>query len=81
MCYLKETADLEIVYRKRDIVSYSDSAYTDDHADQCLINGAAFLSKEDAFIWYSHKQRMTATFITEVKYMSLFNFKKITVWI
>ena len=81
MCYLKETADLEIVYKKRDIMSYSDSVYTDDCADWCSINEATFLSKEDVFVWYSCKQKMTVMFITETKYMSLFNSEKITVWI
>ena len=79
--YLKETADLKIVYKKRDIVSYLDSVYTNNHTNWCLINEAAFLSEGDMFIWYSCKQRITTIFITETKYMSLFNFKKITVWI
>ena len=81
MCYLKETADLKIVYRKRDIVSYSDSVYADNCTNWCLINEAAFLSEEDVFMWYSHKQRMTVIFITETEYMSLSNFEKVVIWI
>ena len=81
MCYFEETADLKIVYKKRDIVSYLDSVYTNNCADWCLINGAAFLSEEGVFMWYSYKQRMIATFITETKYMSLSNSEKIIIWI
>ena len=81
MKHLKETADVTIIYKRGDLIEYSDSAFDDNRCDQHLINETAFLCEEGVFIWYSWKQRTTATSITETKYINLLNTDKMTVWI
>ena len=50
MKYLKETADVTIIYKRDSLIEYSDSAFDDDRCDQCLINEAAFLCEEGVFV-------------------------------
>ena len=79
MKYLKETADVTIVYKRGDLIEYSDSVFDDDRCDWCSINEAAFLCEGDVFVWYSWKQRTTAMSITETEYIDLSNTDKMTV--
>ena len=50
MWYLKETSELNIVYKREDLIDYSDSVYTDDQYDQQSINEIIFLLEEELFI-------------------------------
>ena len=81
MWYLKEMSELSIVYKREDLIDYSDSAYTDNWCNQQLTNKIIFLSEKELFIWYSQKQKITVTFITEAEYMSLSNAGKVAVWV
>ena len=81
MQYLKEMSELDIVYKREGLIDYSDSVYTDDWCDWWLTNETVFLSEKESFIWYSWKQKITVTSITKVKYISLSNTGKVTVWV
>ena len=81
MQYLKGTSELDIVYKREDLIDYSDSVYTDNWCDWWLTNETVFLSEEESFIWYSWKQKTTVTSITEAEYMSLSNAGKVAVWV
>ena len=79
MKYLKETADMIIIYKRGDLIEYSDSVFNDDRCDWCLINETAFLCKEGVFIWYNWKQRITVMLITETEYIDLSNADKVII--
>ena len=46
-----------------------------------MTNETVFLLERESFIWYSQKQKITVTFITEAEYISLSNTEKVTVWV
>ena len=81
MWYLKRILELSIIYKREDLINYSDSAYTDNQYNWWSINETAFLSEKKSFIWYSQKQKIIVTFITEAEYISLSNIEKVTVWV
>ena len=50
MQYLKETSELSIIYKREDLIDYSDSVYADNQCNQQLINEAVFLSERESFV-------------------------------
>ena len=50
MKYLKETADVTIIYKRYSLIEYSDLVFNNDRCDWCLINKTAFLCEEGVFV-------------------------------
>ena len=50
MQYLKEIIKLNIIYKRKDLISYFNLTYTDNYYNRQLINKVTFLLKEDVFM-------------------------------
>ena len=83
-CYLRDKADLEILYKKstdgENLTVFANAVY----ANACkfkLITGFLALILNDFVIWISHKQMVTVQSTTESEYMTLVNAVKQAIWL
>ena len=82
--YLKGSKNMKITYSEvshRGVFEYSDSDYTEDSVNRKFTHEYVFTLAERVISWFSQKQKITATSITEAEYVRLCSAVKTAVWI
>ena len=65
----------------KSIFEFSDSDYTEDTVNRKFTHEYVFMLVREVISWFSQKQKITATLITEAEYVRLCSAAKTAVWI
>ena len=65
----------------KSIFEFSDSDYTEDTVNRKFTHEYVFTLAEEVIAWFSQKQKITVTSITEAEYVRLCSAAKTAVWI
>ena len=82
--YLQGSKNVKITYLKvshKGILGFSDLDYTEDSVNRKFTHRYVFTLAEEAIVWFSWKQKITVTSITEAEYVRLCSAVKTAAWI